>query len=116
MLNPIEKFKRSILHLNRSLHHCSVNLGVSPYCHQHHLSYFCQQLAALFSLYDYTGLPCNFLHKRNKNLFHILSMADYTHNNDQKEYVSVSISIYPWQNPMQLGIKARLIFLFLGIF
>ncbi len=22
MLNPIEKFKRSILHLNRSLHHC----------------------------------------------------------------------------------------------
>ncbi len=24
MLNPIEKFKRSILHLNRSLHHCLV--------------------------------------------------------------------------------------------
>ncbi len=23
MLNPIEKFKRSILHLNRSLHHCT---------------------------------------------------------------------------------------------
>ncbi len=23
MLNPIEKFKRSILHLNRTLHHCS---------------------------------------------------------------------------------------------
>ena len=23
MLNPIEKFKRSILHLNRSLHHCN---------------------------------------------------------------------------------------------
>ncbi len=22
MLNPIEKFKRSILHLNKSLHHC----------------------------------------------------------------------------------------------
>ncbi len=25
MLNPIEKFKRSILHLNRSLHHCPQN-------------------------------------------------------------------------------------------
>ncbi len=24
MLNPIEKFKRSILHLNRFLHHCLV--------------------------------------------------------------------------------------------
>ena len=23
MSNPIEKFKRSILHLNRSLHHCT---------------------------------------------------------------------------------------------
>ena len=23
MLNPMEKFKRSILHLNRSLHHCN---------------------------------------------------------------------------------------------
>ncbi len=25
MLNPIEKFKRSILHLNRSPHHCDGN-------------------------------------------------------------------------------------------
>ncbi len=25
MLNPIEKFKRSILHLNKSLHHCVHN-------------------------------------------------------------------------------------------
>ncbi len=29
MLNPIEKFKRSILHLNRSLHHCVLLIFVS---------------------------------------------------------------------------------------
>ncbi len=33
-VNPIEKFKRSILHLNRSLHHCSlIDVILESYIH-----------------------------------------------------------------------------------